>query len=147
MNKKGQATIIFIILIPLFLVLTAFIVDTGINMYQEKKIKNVTEDIMEVLISDNKYLNVNYENEEEVKEYLLKTATRLYQENDIDTEDLYIDILYNGLEISNVHKYYSFMNSLFNKGNGLRQISVDAIGYYNQDDELIIEYKDGYDEN
>ena len=66
MDKKGQAAVIFIILIPVFLVMTAMIIDTGINMYSEKKLKNVTSDVLEVLVKSDDLANLTYENEEEV---------------------------------------------------------------------------------
>lgn len=142
MNKKGQAAVIFIILIPVFLVLTAIIVDTGINMHNEKKLNNVTNDVMEVLLDEELINSVTYDNEDEVLDKLKKQAIRIYGENDIETENLYIDINGGRLSLSNTHTYYSFMNTLFNKGNGMRQISIDVEGYLNEG-EVIVQFKDG----
>lgn len=146
MDKKGQAAVIFIILIPVFLVLTAIIVDTGINMYNEKKLENVTVEVMETLVKEEDLQSVTYENEEEVLKNLKKTAIRIFEENEIETEYLVLNISYGGrLSIDNTHKYYSFMNTLFNKGNGMRQININAEGYL-ENDEVIVEIKDGRDE-
>lgn len=131
MDKKGQSAVIFIILIPVFLIITAIVVDMGINSYNEKKLKNVTEDVLEVLVESEKL---------EVEE-LKKSAVRIYEDNDIGCEYLYIEVLYdNKIKISNNYVYYSFMNSLFNRGNGNRQINVEAIGY-KDNDKLVIEFE------
>lgn len=147
MDKKGQATVIFIILIPVFLVLTAIIIDTGLNLYNEKKLKNVTSDVLEVIVKSDDLANVTYENEEEVLNNLTDKAIIIYEENKMDTDDLFLEIMYGGrIKISNNYTYYSFMNSLFNKGNGMRQITIEAEAYLDEA-EVVIEFKDGSNED
>lgn len=119
MDRKGQSAVIFVILIPVFLILAALVVDTGINMYNEKKLKNTTEDILINLLENNV-----------VEEKLEERASLIYENNDIDTEYLQIEKTYGDkIIISNSNECYSFMNSLLNKGNGKRQITVEAEGY------------------
>jgi len=143
MNKLGQSSIIFIILIPVFLLFAAIILDTSVNMHNEKKLKNTTEDVLEILLKEEVLKNVTYENEEQVINELKEKASRIYKANEIDSEFIYIDVLYNGgIEISNNYTYYSFMNSLFNKGEGKRQITIEAEGYI-QDDKIVVEFKEG----
>ena len=39
MDRKGQSAVLFIILIPVFLLIAGLVVDMGINIYNEKKNK------------------------------------------------------------------------------------------------------------
>lgn len=41
MNNKGQSLVIFIILLPLFLLLLAFVVDCGFLFYEKNKLTNI----------------------------------------------------------------------------------------------------------
>ena len=77
MNKNGQALVLFIVLIPVFLVLTAIFVDKGINSYNDRRFRNITEDIMEELLNNDILNNVTYDNEDEVKEILKKQSTMI----------------------------------------------------------------------
>ena len=147
MNKNGQALVLFIVLIPVFLVLTAIFVDKGINSYNDRRFRNITEDIMEELLNNDILNNVTYDNEDEVKEILKKQATMIYDANEIGVEFLTIEIGYgNEVTLFNTYEHYSFMNSLFGRGNGMRQISLEVIGEI-EDGEKIIEFKDGSNED
>lgn len=147
MNKNGQALVLFIFLVPVFLFFTAIFVDMGINSYHDKKIKSITTDVIDVLLDNESLENVNYENEDEIKEKLKKQAIRIYDANEISTEYLSIDILYGGeISLFNTYEHYSFMNSLFGKGNGMRKTSVEVVGRLDNG-EKIIEFKDGSDED
>lgn len=138
MDRKGQAALIFIILIPVFMVLAAIIIDTGINMYYEKKLKNITEDVVTNLLENEKLEDLNTEDQEE----LIKKAKKIYEDNKINTESLYIEFTYGErIILSNTHTYYSFMNSLFNKGNGNRQIFIEVEAYKDSQSKIVIEYK------
>ena len=147
MNKKGQALILFIVLIPVFFVITAILVDLGINTYYEKKINNISEDIVFALLDNDDLKTVTYENEEEVREQLMEEAIMLYDLNEINTDNLSIEMGY-GSEFTffNTYDHYSFMNSLFGRGNGKRQISV-KIDCSIENGEKIIEFKDGSNED
>lgn len=147
MNKKGQALVLFIILVPVFLVMSAIFVDMGINSHNDKKLKNITEDVMEVLLDDESINEVSYENEEEVISDLKKQAERIYSANDIDTEYLYIEVSYGGKVIlSNTYTHYSFMNSLLGKANGNRDITISVEGYIS-DGKKVIEFEGGSNES
>lgn len=136
MDRKGQSTVIFIILIPVFIIITTLIVDTGINMYNEKKLKNVTEDVLTNLLesdlSEDKYYN---------------RAKNIYETNDIDTDFLSINVTYdNRIELYNSTIYYSFLGTLLNRGN--HQTVVEAEGYKNENGEIVIKFiKDDIYEN
>ena len=119
MDRKGQSAVLFIILIPVFLLIAGLVVDMGINIYNEKKIKNVTEDVLINLLENNV-------EEDKIKD----KAILIYDNNNIDTEYLQIEKSYGDkITIINSNEYYSFMNSILNKGNGKRQTIVEASGY------------------
>jgi len=147
MDRKGQALVLFIVLIPIFLILSIVLVDMGINTHNEKKLKNVTQDVMEILLDDKTIYDINYNNREEINENLKKEAERIYFANDIDTDDLFVEVTYAGrIELSNTISHYSFMNSLLGKGNGERTVTILVEGHI-YDGEKIIEFKDGSNEN
>lgn len=147
MDRKGQAALVLIILIPVFMVLAAIIIDTGINMYYDKKLKNVTEDVVTNLLENENIKEIDSENEEQIEE-IIKKAKKIYEDNKINTESLYIEFAYGErIILSNTHIYYSFMNSLFNKGNGNRQIFIEVEAYKDSKGEIVIEYKGWYNES
>lgn len=147
MGKKGQALVLFIIIIPIFLVVSAVLVDMGINKQNEKKLKNVSSDIMEVLLDDESLKDVTYENRKEVTNNLKKQAERLYDANDLETEFLYVELTYGDkIILTNSMSHYSFLNSLFGKGNGNREITVTITGYIS-DGKKIIEFEDDSNED
>lgn len=147
MKNKGQALVLFIILIPVFLVITAIFVDAGINSYNKKRFESVSGDVLTMLLDNEKLNEVNYDNKEEIEGELLKRAVMLYDANEIGIDNLKIEVLYDKkISLFNTYEHYSFMNSLFGRGNGKRYISVNAVGYL-KDGEKVIEFKDGSNEN
>lgn len=66
MNNKGQTLVIFVLLLPLFLILLAYIVDTSILFYE----KNRLDDINKMVI-DYKMYHIEA-NEEKIHTYILK---------------------------------------------------------------------------
>ena len=48
MDNKGQTLVVFVLLIPLFMVLAAFIVDNSIIVNKNLHLKNVTKDIIRI---------------------------------------------------------------------------------------------------
>ncbi len=67
-NKKGQALVMFIILIPLFLAVCALVIDIGLITYEKNKLTN----IIDLSINENKdvknYLKINDINDVKIKE-------------------------------------------------------------------------------
>ena len=141
MKNKGQALVLFIVLIPVFLVLTAIFVDLGINSYNTKQFNSVSEEIVKTLLDNENLKNVNYDNEDEVIKKLKEQASMIYEANEMQVNNLVITIGY-GEEITlfNTYDHYSFMNSLFGRGNGMKQISVEITGSI-EDGEKVIEFK------
>lgn len=146
MNKKGQALVLFIILIPVFLVLTAIFADMGINAYNENRFKNITEDVLERLLDNEELSNINNENKDKIVKDLEKSACMLYDANEIGCEYLTIQIEDGKINLFNTYEHYSFMNSLFGRGNGMRQINIEVFAYL-KDGEKTIEFKGGSNES
>lgn len=74
MNKHGQTLIIFVILIPIIILMTALVVDTGLLMFENRKANNVLDNAITVAFK---------KNDQRVIEDLLK-------QNDIPTKELKI---------------------------------------------------------
>lgn len=141
MKNNGQALVMFIIIIPVFLIVTAIFIDMGINSYNEKKFKGISKEIVKTLLDNENLKNVNYDNEDKIVEELKEQAIMLYDANDITSENLVITIGYgNEITLFNTYKHYSFINSLFGRGNGMREINVEITGFI-KDGEKIIEFK------
>ena len=66
MNNKGQTLVIFVLLLPLFLLLFAYVVDTSILFYEKNKLDDLTK-----MIIDYKMYHIE-ENENKIKDYIIK---------------------------------------------------------------------------
>lgn len=97
LNNKGQTLVIFILLLPIFLALCAFVIDVGLMSYENIKLKNVTKSILTSVVEKNKI------NDESIKD--------LYHKNDININNLEIKITPETINIEN--DYY--IPSIFGK--------------------------------
>lgn len=94
MNKHGQALIIFILILPLILMICALVIDVGIMSYENKKLEQVTQNIL-----DKKDLSFDF-----VKE--------TYTKNNISIENLKFQINNNYIEIENKYNINSTLGSI-----------------------------------
>lgn len=85
MNNKGQTLVIFVLLLPLFLLLFAYVVDTSILFYE----KNRLDDINKMVI-DYKMYHIEA-NEEKMNTYILKNDKEIRIEK-INMDDEKIEI-------------------------------------------------------
>ena len=53
MNSKGQVLVIFVILLPIFLMIFTFIVDLGMLSIEKRKVDNNTYDALEYYLDSN----------------------------------------------------------------------------------------------
>jgi len=106
MNNNGKSNIIFIILIPLFFILSLFIVDTFVSYNQNRKYKAITENIVKDVMSNDKLYEDEY----------YKKIKRLYEINGYETDSLIVDANENSIRIDNEHSYFGIISSLTNKG-------------------------------
>lgn len=110
LNKNGQTLVVFILLIPIFLAICAFVIDVGLMTYESMKLKNVTKSILTNVMSKNKI------SEDSIIE--------LYRQNNIKTDDLVIEITEDSIKIENNY----FIPSMFGKILQIEEyeISVDV---------------------
>lgn len=120
MNKKGQTLIFFVILIPILLGFCALVVDTGLIVSENTRLKKVSVMALEEL----------YDNFEENKYKELLVANNIAVDNlQITRQDTKI----------NIKNHYE-INSIFGQVLGIKEyeIKVDIVAYQNND-KLIIE--------
>lgn len=97
LNNKGQTLVVFVLLLPVFLALCAFVIDVGVMAYENIKLKNVTKSILINVVDKNK-LNEN-------------VIRDLYRENNINIDNLIIKLGENNILIENNY----FISSIFGK--------------------------------
>lgn len=94
MNKNGQTMVVFVLIIPLLLMLGAFLVDNSYMAYKNNELKNVTK---EIIVYHLRQKNLT---EEEIKDY--------YQKNGVSIDSL--NVTYDdGITIevkSNIDSYF-----------------------------------------
>lgn len=105
MNNNGKSNIIFIILIPLFFIISLIIVDTFFNFSQTKKYKIVTENIIKEVMNNEELYEDEYYNE----------IKRLYELNNYETDSLVVEANEYSLRIDNEHSYFGIISSLTNR--------------------------------
>lgn len=75
MNNKGQTLVIFVLLLPLFILLVAYVVDTSILFYEKNKLDDINKMVIEY-----KMYHVE-ENEKKIKDYILKNDKEIKIKN------------------------------------------------------------------
>ncbi len=86
MNNKGQTLALFIILIPLIIMLGAYVVDIGYMKYNKNKLDGINEYMVDYALDNKDNLN-----KEEIINMILK--------NDDDINKINIDEIDNGVKI------------------------------------------------
>ncbi|MBQ9834669.1 MAG: pilus assembly protein [Bacilli bacterium] len=112
MDKKGQTLVVFVLLIPLFMVLAAFIIDNSMIVSENLHLKNVTRDIIR---ND---LTKEMLDDDKIKKILEK--------NDIPTKELEVIRKEGKLNIKN----HYFIDSIFGKVVGINsyELEIDITG-------------------
>lgn len=106
MNKKGQTLVLFIIFIPIFLMLAAFIIDTGLIIRESTRLKATTKTVLKDVFSK--------ENKSELM------IEELLKENNINTDNLKITFDATQITVKNSYK----IDSMFGKIIGLKSYNV-----------------------
>lgn len=121
MNKHGQAIVVFVLIIPLLLMLGAFLVDNSYMAYKNNELKNVTK---EIIVYHLKKKNMT---EEEINNY--------YSDNGILIDSLNVNYE-NGISI----EVKSSIDSYFGKIINLQEykIKVSLRGFV-ENNKVIIE--------
>lgn len=118
MNRNGQTLVVFVLLIPLFMVLAAFIVDNSMIVSKSLNLKNTTRDIIR---SD---LLKEHLNDDEIKE--------LFKKNKIPTKELVV--IRDDENSLKIYNHY-FIDSIFGKVVGINsyELEIEIIGKKQED--------------
>lgn len=108
MNKKGQTLILFVILLPILLLLLAFVVDTGFVLKEHTKLNSTTKSI----------LKTTYENKNEI-DYKEKIKD-LFLKNNLPIDNLSVLVEENAVVIENEYE----KESIFGKIVGIQSYKI-----------------------
>ena len=123
MKSKGQTLVLFIILVPIFLMVMAFVVDTLLIGGEKNKLESITTSIIKDVLSY----------EADTQEKLIND---LYKANNISTRNVIITTKEGRLNIQNSYE----IKSIFGYIIGIKEytIKINLTGYY-RDDKIRIE--------
>ena len=107
MNKRGQALVEFIIILPIMIFIMLAIIDYGMISYTKSKIENI--------ITDDGNMYKNNESEDEIKDFI-KSNDKLLN-SVINFDDKYINI--------KLYKKYDYITPGLNKIFKVNEISVE----------------------
>ena len=107
MNNKGQTLIIFIVFIPLFLLLAAFVIDIGYLFEAQSNLEGVSKTIVNEALTKNL-------NEDQIEE--------LFKKNDIDVKNLKVNKTDNEVSIS----ITDYKPSIFGSIIGIKEYKIKA---------------------
>ncbi len=107
MNNKGQTLIIFIVFIPLFLLLAAFVIDIGYLFEAQSNLEGVSKTIVNEALTKNL-------NEDQIEE--------LFKKNDIDAKNLKVNKTDNEVSIS----ITDYKPSIFGSIIGIKEYKIKA---------------------
>jgi len=112
MNKRGQALVEFIIILPILIFIMLAIIDYGTISYNKSKIENIVTDVSSMF--------KNNETEEEINKFINNNDKLL--KLDVKYEEKYIDI--------KIYKEYDYITPGLNKIFKSNEISIERKIYY-----------------
>ena len=112
MNKKGQALVEFIIILPIIIFIMLAIIDYGLISHNKNKLENIIGDVSSML--------KNNETNDEINKFLNKNDSTL--KVDIEESDKYINV--------RLYKKYNYITPGLNKIFNIDEIGVERIIYY-----------------
>lgn len=113
MNNKGQALIIFVMILPVLLLGAACIVDSSYMMYQKNRLDNINYDVLSSVKN-----KINF-SEEEIEDLILMNDSKIVNEDiSIDkTNTVVSDICINN---------YIYVDSIFGKLIGFDEYKIKS---------------------
>ena len=106
MNNKGQVLVIFVILLPIFIMILTFVIDLGMLSIEKRKVYNNTYDALEYYLDSND-----------------KDKTIKLIENNIEDIEVNIEDSENSVEISVSKEYKGIYNIIYDN-----EIKITYIG-------------------
>ena len=117
MNKYGKGSIVFVILIPIFIILSLVIVDTFVSYMENKKFKSTTEKIITDTMNNSDIYYDEYFDE-------IKKA---YERNNYETDLLVVDANDYEVYVENEHNYFGLFTSLKNHASKQGEIKIFGV--------------------
>ena len=114
MNNNGKSNFIFILIIPLFIVMSLIVVDTLFSYIENKRLKSTTESILTDIINNNE-IDINEYNDEIKKEFERKgyeTDMLIVEANDYD------------VYVENEHAYFGIFSSFSKKKSMETEVNI-----------------------
>lgn len=108
MNRKGQTLVAFVLLVPVFLLLFAFVIDTGYLLKESTRLNSTTKTI----------LKTTYENRNDAD--YKEQVRNLMEKNAIPIENLNVTFSGDFVSISNQY----FIESIFGKIIGIKEYEI-----------------------
>ena len=123
MNHKGQTLVAFVIIVPVFLLFMAFVVDTGYMLKEETKLSSITKTILKTTYQ----MRMSSSYQEQV--------VHLYQENGIDLANIEIEAHEDYVTIQNQYQ----INSIFGKVIGFKHYDINLkMKAYDANNKIIV---------
>ena len=108
MNNKGQTLIAFVIILPIFILFLAFIVDTGLILKEKSKLNWSTKSIIQSLY------------QKRFESHFQEQTIDLFKKNEIPTENLNLEVKNDTITVTNDYE----IESIFGKIIGIKQYKV-----------------------
>ena len=123
MNNKGQTLILFVLLLPLLLLLMAFVIDTGMILKEKAKLDSTLRTVLKTTYKDKE--EENYE----------ERLTKLLEENEIPCTNMELERKENKIRLQIMYE----KESIFGKIIGLNTYKIKSTMSINQDERIVKE--------
>ena len=123
MNNKGQTLILFVLLLPLFLLLMAFVIDTGMILKEKTKLDSTLRTVLKTTYKEKE--EDNYE----------ERLTKLLEENEIPCNNMELELKENQIRLQIAYE----KESIFGKIIGLNTYKIKSTMSINQDERIVKE--------
>ncbi len=110
LNKKGQTLIMFVLLLPVLLILIAFIIDTGFMYLETSKLNGTTKTVLK---------NMYYQKDDTEFEKKFKL---LLQKNKIEINNISIKVDNDSIKVKNNYKIDSYFGKLI----GIKEYEIKS---------------------
>lgn len=145
MNSSGKSSASFLALIPLFFVISLIVIDTLFSYVENKRFKNLTENIIKEVMT-NEDIDIEDYNEE---------IKKSYERNGYETDMLVVEANDYDVYVENEHNYFGIFSAFRNTKSEESKIKILGITFkvrknsvarikvrasFNYSDELNFEY-------
>lgn len=124
MNRSGQTLVAFVIIVPVFIIFMAFVVDTGFVLKEYTKLNSTTRTILKTTYD--KKMQENYKTQ----------VIKLFDKNNIPTQNVDINFIENKVIVGNEYEVGSIFGQIIGLNSYKVKISLIA---YEKDGKVIVE--------